>query len=283
MLLDAGRRTALPQALLDEAAAVYEAAGGRRRLAAMREEITASVTATNEPTTRKAAAVRQRSSLLKAVITAFPCVSLPFLAVPLRSQPTLVAIRRPPPAGGRLMELLMAGPGRAAGPRGGPTTARTTGAALAERRRHRHRRRRAHRLGQRCPRGSPARKIRARPCDRRHSRQGDRGADVADAAQTAATAAVVQQTARHDGVAMPTARHVAAAKPLPAALGGWGRRAAAGCTRSAAPRTSLHWRTPTQASRRSRRRACSGPAALILSRSRSRLGRWAARRHRQTH
>eukprot|EP01051_Picozoa_sp_SAG22_P015564 SAG22_NODE_2051_length_3077_cov_41.063465_5_plen_195_part_00 len=29
--------------------------------------------------------VRQRSSLLKAVITAFPCVSLPFLAVPLRS------------------------------------------------------------------------------------------------------------------------------------------------------------------------------------------------------
>eukprot|EP01051_Picozoa_sp_SAG22_P006280 SAG22_NODE_404_length_11005_cov_8.751788_17_plen_237_part_00 len=36
--------------------------------------------------------VRQRSSLLKAVITAFPCVSLPFLAVPLLSQPT-VAIR----------------------------------------------------------------------------------------------------------------------------------------------------------------------------------------------
>eukprot|EP01051_Picozoa_sp_SAG22_P025526 SAG22_NODE_7607_length_724_cov_3.267200_1_plen_87_part_10 len=32
--------------------------------------------------------VRQRSSLLKAVITAFPCVSLPFLAVPLRSQRT---------------------------------------------------------------------------------------------------------------------------------------------------------------------------------------------------
>eukprot|EP01051_Picozoa_sp_SAG22_P003761 SAG22_NODE_187_length_15860_cov_44.770446_19_plen_291_part_00 len=33
--------------------------------------------------------VRQRScSLLKAVITAFPSVSLPFLAVPLRSQPT---------------------------------------------------------------------------------------------------------------------------------------------------------------------------------------------------
>eukprot|EP01051_Picozoa_sp_SAG22_P001990 SAG22_NODE_84_length_21617_cov_48.600102_13_plen_101_part_00 len=30
--------------------------------------------------------------LLKAVITAFPCVSLPFLAVPLLSQPT-VAIR----------------------------------------------------------------------------------------------------------------------------------------------------------------------------------------------
>eukprot|EP01051_Picozoa_sp_SAG22_P020620 SAG22_NODE_4239_length_1330_cov_3.306255_3_plen_27_part_01 len=26
--------------------------------------------------------------LLKAVITAFPCVSLPFLAVPLLSQPT---------------------------------------------------------------------------------------------------------------------------------------------------------------------------------------------------
>eukprot|EP01051_Picozoa_sp_SAG22_P015232 SAG22_NODE_1963_length_3241_cov_3.416932_3_plen_81_part_00 len=36
--------------------------------------------------------VRQRSSLLKAVITAFPCVSLHFLAVPLRSQRT-VAIR----------------------------------------------------------------------------------------------------------------------------------------------------------------------------------------------
>eukprot|EP01051_Picozoa_sp_SAG22_P012894 SAG22_NODE_1386_length_4531_cov_153.363499_1_plen_284_part_10 len=36
--------------------------------------------------------MRQRSSLLKAVITAFPSVSLPFLAVPLRSQPT-VAIR----------------------------------------------------------------------------------------------------------------------------------------------------------------------------------------------
>eukprot|EP01051_Picozoa_sp_SAG22_P015981 SAG22_NODE_2173_length_2893_cov_3.127774_5_plen_140_part_01 len=32
--------------------------------------------------------VRQRSSLLKAVITAFPCVSLPFLAVPLRSHRT---------------------------------------------------------------------------------------------------------------------------------------------------------------------------------------------------
>eukprot|EP01051_Picozoa_sp_SAG22_P008860 SAG22_NODE_700_length_7794_cov_27.105263_4_plen_151_part_01 len=32
--------------------------------------------------------VRQRSSLLKAVITAFPCVSLPFLAVPLLSQRT---------------------------------------------------------------------------------------------------------------------------------------------------------------------------------------------------
>eukprot|EP01051_Picozoa_sp_SAG22_P003762 SAG22_NODE_187_length_15860_cov_44.770446_20_plen_149_part_00 len=29
----------------------------------------------------------------KAVIIAFPCVSLPFFAVPLRSQPTLVAIR----------------------------------------------------------------------------------------------------------------------------------------------------------------------------------------------
>eukprot|EP01051_Picozoa_sp_SAG22_P014723 SAG22_NODE_1828_length_3492_cov_69.414677_2_plen_478_part_00 len=40
-----------------------------------------------------AAQVRQRSSLLKAVITAFPSVSLPFLAVPLRSQRT-VAIRR---------------------------------------------------------------------------------------------------------------------------------------------------------------------------------------------
>eukprot|EP01051_Picozoa_sp_SAG22_P001083 SAG22_NODE_38_length_26325_cov_107.302067_21_plen_169_part_00 len=40
--------------------------------------------------------VRQRFSamLLKAVITAFPsCVSLPFLAVRLRSQPTLVALR----------------------------------------------------------------------------------------------------------------------------------------------------------------------------------------------
>eukprot|EP01051_Picozoa_sp_SAG22_P024064 SAG22_NODE_6498_length_846_cov_4.077644_2_plen_103_part_00 len=36
--------------------------------------------------------VRQRSCLLKAVITAFPCVSLPFLAVPLCSQPT-VALR----------------------------------------------------------------------------------------------------------------------------------------------------------------------------------------------
>eukprot|EP01051_Picozoa_sp_SAG22_P007926 SAG22_NODE_576_length_8982_cov_21.167736_9_plen_184_part_00 len=36
--------------------------------------------------------VRQWSSLLKAVITAFPFVSLPFLAVPLRSQRTLVAI-----------------------------------------------------------------------------------------------------------------------------------------------------------------------------------------------
>eukprot|EP01051_Picozoa_sp_SAG22_P011996 SAG22_NODE_1207_length_5166_cov_4.472272_4_plen_277_part_00 len=34
--------------------------------------------------------VRQRSSLLTAVITAFPCVSLPFLAVPLLSQPTVV-------------------------------------------------------------------------------------------------------------------------------------------------------------------------------------------------
>eukprot|EP01051_Picozoa_sp_SAG22_P015234 SAG22_NODE_1963_length_3241_cov_3.416932_5_plen_37_part_00 len=33
--------------------------------------------------------------LLKAVITAFPSVSLPFLAVPLRSQPT-VAISRGP-------------------------------------------------------------------------------------------------------------------------------------------------------------------------------------------
>eukprot|EP01051_Picozoa_sp_SAG22_P014808 SAG22_NODE_1848_length_3446_cov_4.797132_6_plen_75_part_01 len=32
--------------------------------------------------------VRQRSSLLKAVITAFPCVSLPFLAVPLLSHRT---------------------------------------------------------------------------------------------------------------------------------------------------------------------------------------------------
>eukprot|EP01051_Picozoa_sp_SAG22_P002970 SAG22_NODE_138_length_18031_cov_5.796621_18_plen_331_part_00 len=45
------------------------------------------------------AAVRQRSSLLKAVITAFPSVSLPFLAVPLRSHRT-VAIssrRRPVP------------------------------------------------------------------------------------------------------------------------------------------------------------------------------------------
>eukprot|EP01051_Picozoa_sp_SAG22_P011558 SAG22_NODE_1123_length_5488_cov_53.464465_7_plen_205_part_00 len=33
--------------------------------------------------------VRQRSSLLKAVITAFSCVSLPFLAVPLRSYMTV--------------------------------------------------------------------------------------------------------------------------------------------------------------------------------------------------
>eukprot|EP01051_Picozoa_sp_SAG22_P006482 SAG22_NODE_425_length_10628_cov_3.420458_4_plen_380_part_00 len=38
--------------------------------------------------------MRQRSSLLKAGITAFPCVSLPFLAVPLLSQPT-VAISYP--------------------------------------------------------------------------------------------------------------------------------------------------------------------------------------------
>eukprot|EP01051_Picozoa_sp_SAG22_P003256 SAG22_NODE_155_length_17123_cov_37.528489_31_plen_136_part_00 len=39
--------------------------------------------------------VRQHlSSLLKAVITAFPCISRPFLAVPLPSQPT-VAIRSP--------------------------------------------------------------------------------------------------------------------------------------------------------------------------------------------
>eukprot|EP01051_Picozoa_sp_SAG22_P019649 SAG22_NODE_3695_length_1572_cov_1.479973_2_plen_157_part_00 len=40
-----------------------------------------------------AAKVRQRPSLLKAVITAFPSVSLPFLAVPLPSQGT-VAIGR---------------------------------------------------------------------------------------------------------------------------------------------------------------------------------------------
>eukprot|EP01051_Picozoa_sp_SAG22_P017075 SAG22_NODE_2551_length_2454_cov_1.402548_3_plen_353_part_01 len=33
--------------------------------------------------------MRQRSSLLKAVITAFPSVSLPFLAIPLLSQPTV--------------------------------------------------------------------------------------------------------------------------------------------------------------------------------------------------
>eukprot|EP01051_Picozoa_sp_SAG22_P005478 SAG22_NODE_326_length_12283_cov_248.386408_9_plen_261_part_00 len=45
----------------------------------------------------EAGAVRQRSSLLKAVITAFPSVSLPFLAVPLLSQPT-VANRRLSPA-----------------------------------------------------------------------------------------------------------------------------------------------------------------------------------------
>eukprot|EP01051_Picozoa_sp_SAG22_P015743 SAG22_NODE_2104_length_3006_cov_2.293430_2_plen_398_part_00 len=38
--------------------------------------------------------VRQRSSLLKAVITAFLCVSLPFLAVPLRSQRTVAISRR---------------------------------------------------------------------------------------------------------------------------------------------------------------------------------------------
>eukprot|EP01051_Picozoa_sp_SAG22_P030308 SAG22_NODE_11686_length_473_cov_2.085561_1_plen_82_part_00 len=38
--------------------------------------------------------MRQRSSLLKAVIAAFPCVSLPFFAVPLLSQRSLVAIRR---------------------------------------------------------------------------------------------------------------------------------------------------------------------------------------------
>eukprot|EP01051_Picozoa_sp_SAG22_P033533 SAG22_NODE_14729_length_366_cov_1.730337_1_plen_109_part_10 len=35
------------------------------------------------------APVRQRSSLLKAVITAFPSVSLPFFAVPLRSHRTV--------------------------------------------------------------------------------------------------------------------------------------------------------------------------------------------------
>eukprot|EP01051_Picozoa_sp_SAG22_P008376 SAG22_NODE_635_length_8370_cov_33.081127_5_plen_100_part_00 len=52
--------------------------------------------------------VRQRSSLLKAVITAFPSVSLPFLVAPLRSQPTLVAIsttRRPPPSPRRKWRL----------------------------------------------------------------------------------------------------------------------------------------------------------------------------------
>eukprot|EP01051_Picozoa_sp_SAG22_P011951 SAG22_NODE_1198_length_5193_cov_12.289360_4_plen_445_part_00 len=46
------------------------------------------------PDRLRAEAVRQRSSLLKAVITAFTCVSLPFLAVPLLSQRT-VAIRPP--------------------------------------------------------------------------------------------------------------------------------------------------------------------------------------------
>eukprot|EP01051_Picozoa_sp_SAG22_P013269 SAG22_NODE_1466_length_4352_cov_2.073830_2_plen_224_part_00 len=44
--------------------------------------------------------VRQRSSLLKAVITAFPSVSLPFLAVPLRSHRT-VALRSPIGSKGR--------------------------------------------------------------------------------------------------------------------------------------------------------------------------------------
>eukprot|EP01051_Picozoa_sp_SAG22_P019362 SAG22_NODE_3550_length_1649_cov_3.387742_2_plen_154_part_00 len=48
--------------------------------------------------------MRQRSSLLKAVITAFPSVSLPFLAVPLRSHRT-VAIR----AGERDLAALTAG------------------------------------------------------------------------------------------------------------------------------------------------------------------------------
>eukprot|EP01051_Picozoa_sp_SAG22_P002004 SAG22_NODE_85_length_21510_cov_6.472187_10_plen_423_part_00 len=61
----------------------------------------------SEPVFRRqthfAAPVRQRSSLLKAVITAFPFVSLPFLAAPLRSQRT-VAIRSGtawPPSPGR--------------------------------------------------------------------------------------------------------------------------------------------------------------------------------------
>eukprot|EP01051_Picozoa_sp_SAG22_P005991 SAG22_NODE_375_length_11547_cov_12.885657_10_plen_253_part_00 len=44
---------------------------------------------------RRLCPVRQRSSLLKAVITAFPSVSLPFLAVPLCSHRTLVAISAP--------------------------------------------------------------------------------------------------------------------------------------------------------------------------------------------
>eukprot|EP01051_Picozoa_sp_SAG22_P019486 SAG22_NODE_3612_length_1616_cov_1.926170_3_plen_179_part_00 len=45
---------------------------------------------------RQKLAVRQRSCFLKAVITAFPSVSLPFLAVPLLSQRTVaISGRRP--------------------------------------------------------------------------------------------------------------------------------------------------------------------------------------------
>eukprot|EP01051_Picozoa_sp_SAG22_P017827 SAG22_NODE_2844_length_2161_cov_4.195441_4_plen_178_part_00 len=61
-------------------------------------------------------AVRQRSSLLKAVTTAFPCVSLPLLAVPLRSHRT-VAIREASLSGAEKTERqLFASPAPGQGP-----------------------------------------------------------------------------------------------------------------------------------------------------------------------